>query len=170
MTVEQKSSIPVLKLIVAYSRNRTIGKGNALPWHLSADLKHFRKTTTGYPVIMGRKTWESIGRPLPGRLNIVVSKTLTSLDGAIVVNSIAKALEAAAGHDMAFIIGGANLYEQALGYVDEIVATEIAADFEGDAHFPELDIKEWAEVERQPQQPENGLEFAFVIYRRKPLH
>ncbi len=159
---------PELRLIVAYSRNRTIGINNTLPWRLPGDLKHFKQQTLGHPVIMGRLTWESLGRPLPGRLNIVVSrKGLGLFEGAQVASSLEKAIDLARDTDIAYVIGGANLYAQALAIVDSIVATEIDADIDGDAHFPALDPTQWREVSRDPQPQENGFRYDFVTYQRR---
>lgn len=169
MTSQQPigNSATKIKLIVAYSRNRTIGRQNTLPWRLPGDLKHFKQQTLGHPIIMGRKTWDSLGRPLPGRLNLVVSRTLQQAPGATVVSSLEQAIAHTQGHDIAFIIGGADLYAQALQHTCEIIATEIHANIEGDAHFPELDPETWQEIARQHQEPENGLSYDFVTYRKQ---
>lgn len=158
-----------VSLIVAYSQNRTIGKDNQLPWRLPGDLAHFKRHTLGHPIIMGRNTWLSLGRPLPGRTNIVVSRSgRGDFTGAVLVNSLEAALEhAAAEEEEVFIIGGAQLYGDALALVDRIVATEVHAEIEGDAFFPALDPSAWVETERQPQPPENGLAYDFVEYRRR---
>jgi dihydrofolate reductase len=157
-----------ISLIVAYSRNRTIGKDNQLPWRLPGDLAHFKRQTLGKPIIMGRKTWLSLGRPLPGRTNIVVSRSgQGDFTGAVLVNSLESAIEQAAGSDEVFIIGGAQLYADALPVVDRIVATEVHAEVEGDAFFPALDPNTWVEADRQPQPPENDLAYDFVEYRRR---
>lgn len=159
-----------LKLIVAYSRNRCIGKDNTLPWRLPGDLKHFKQQTLGHPVIMGRRTWESLGRPLPGRQNIVVTRSVRgSFEGASVANSLDQAIAMVADDTTAFIIGGADLYAQALSMdrLATIVATEIDAEVPGDAFFPDLDARIWQEVSRDPQPPENGLRYDFVRYERK---
>jgi len=157
-----------ISLIVAYSRNRTIGKDNQLPWRLPGDLAHFKRQTLGKPIIMGRKTWLSLGRPLPGRTNIVVSRSgQGDFTGAVLVNSLEGAIEQAAGNHEVFIIGGAQLYADALPVVDRIVATEVHAEVEGDAFFPALDSSTWVEAGRQPQPSENGLAYDFVEYRRR---
>lgn len=157
-----------VSLIVAYSQNRTIGKDNQLPWRLPGDLAHFKRHTLGHPIIMGRHTWLSLGRPLPGRTNIVVSRSgQGDFTGAVLVNSLEAALEHAAAEEEVFIIGGAQLYGDALALVDRIVATEVHAEVEGDAFFPALDASAWVETERQPQPPENGLAYDFVEYRRR---
>lgn len=131
-------------LIVARARNGVIGRDNALPWRLPADLAFFKRTTMGAPIVMGRKTWESIGRPLPGRPNIVVSRTLANLPpGVVVAPDLASAFAAAAPADEVFVIGGAQLYAEALPLVDRIYVTEVGADVEGDTYFPPLDRSAW---------------------------
>ncbi len=158
---------PRLTLVVAYAANRTIGRDNALPWRLPGDLAHFKRTTLGAPILMGRKTWESLGRPLPGRRNIVVSRNRDyRAEGAEIVADIPAALRLAGDVAEVFVIGGAQIYQQALLSADRIVATEIAAAVEGDAWFPALPAGVWLEVSRQPQPEENGLRYDFVEYRR----
>ena len=156
-----------LNLIVAYARNRCIGKDNTLPWKLPGDLAHFKRTTLGCPIIMGRKTWDSLGRPLPGRRNIVISRDPgKSLTGAECATSLLQALEYVKDSEQVFVIGGAQIYQQALTYAQRIVATEIRADIDGDAFFAPLDPTVWAETARLPQPPENGLEYDLVEYHR----
>ena len=139
-----------LSLIVAYAQNRAIGIANALPWRLPADLQHFKRTTMGRPVIMGRKTWDSIGRPLPGRRNIVVTRNADwQAAGAERVSSIAEAITACEGLDEAFVIGGAQIYAAALPFADAVVATEIDVVVAGDTFFEILDLREWIEVSRE---------------------
>lgn len=157
-----------LSLIVAYSKNRTIGRDNALPWKLKQDLAHFKRSTLGHPIIMGRKTWESLGRPLPGRLNIVITRSLGyPAEGAEVVNSLAAALAVAAPAAQAFVIGGEEIYRLSLAEADEVIATEIDANVEGDAFFPELDPAQWQEVSREAAAPEEGWHYDFVTYQRQ---
>ena len=135
-----------ISIIVAMAENRVIGRDNGLPWHLPADLKHFKAITMGKPIIMGRKTWESIGRPLPGRINIVVTRTPNFMaDGCVVVHSIEEAL---AGHDEAMVIGGAEFYRQVLPQATTLYLTLVHDVFDGDTFFPELDEQAWREVER----------------------
>lgn len=158
----------LVSLIVAYSRNRVIGKDNQLPWKLPGDLAHFKRQTMGKPIIMGKNTWLSLGRPLPGRTNIVVSRSgQGDYAGAVLANSLDAAFQAAGDVAEVFIIGGAQLYADALTMADRIIATEIHADIEGDAHFPALDPSAWVETERQPQPTENNLSYDFVQYRRR---
>jgi dihydrofolate reductase len=158
----------LLKLIVAYARNRTIGRDNTLPWKLPGDLAHFKRTTLGCPIIMGRKTWDSLGRPLPGRRNIVITRDVSRIiPGVDVVTSLAAALTLVQDVEQAFIIGGAQIYQQALPLADAVIATEVQTEIEGDAHFAELDPVLWIETSRSPQQPENGLAYDLVEYARR---
>lgn len=133
--------------VVAAARNGVIGKDNKLPWHFSEDLKQFKKLTTGSTVIMGRKTFESIGRPLPDRENFIVSRTVTELEGARCFNSIGNAI-GAVNTENAFIIGGAEIYKNTIHSVDGIYLTRIDADYEGDAYYPEVP-DQFEEVEIQ---------------------
>ncbi|OZI66608.1 dihydrofolate reductase [Bordetella genomosp. 11] len=161
---------PRLTLVVAYSRNRVIGRDNGLPWKLPGDLAHFKRTTLGHPIVMGRKTWESLGRPLPGRTNIVITRSPGyAAEGATVVPDIDAALRAAGATDEVFIIGGAQIFSAVLDHADRIVATEIKADIDGDAWFPLLPSFRWRESSRQPQPAENGYEYDFVVYERVPV-
>jgi dihydrofolate reductase len=156
-----------LTLVVAYSQNRTIGRDNTLPWKLPGDLAHFKRTTLGRPIVMGRKTWESLGRPLPGRRNIVISRnTAYEAQGAQVVPDMAAALAACDGESEVFVIGGAQIYAAVLASAHRIVATEVKAQVEGDAFFPYLPSFEWRETSRQPQPEENGYAYDFVEYER----
>lgn len=161
---------PLLALIAACARGGVIGIENRLPWHLPEDMKFFRETTRGKPVIMGRKTWESLPdafRPLPGRLNIVVSRNPDfQAAGGQVVASLEAARAAAGDADIAFVIGGAELYRQALPLADRLLLTEIDRDYAGDAFFPDFDRSVWRETARQPHVAESGLPFAFVSYER----
>ena len=162
---------PILALIAAVARNRVIGIDNRLPWHLPEDMKFFRETTRGKPVIMGRKTWESLPdafRPLPGRHNIVVSRNPQfHAPGATVTGGLSEALTATGDAALAFLIGGAALYLEALPRADRLVLTEIDRDFAGDAHFPAIDPNAWEEVSRESHVAESGLPFAFVTYTRR---
>jgi len=138
-----------LSLIVAMSRNRVIGVDNRLPWHLPGDLKRFRSLTMGHAIIMGRRTWESIGRPLPGRRMLVVSRRPDyRVEGATVWASLEDALAACSGDDEVFIIGGEQLFAAALPAADRIYLTVVEADFAGDTWMPEFDVAQWREVER----------------------
>lgn len=158
-----------VSLIVAYSSNRIIGKDNALPWRLPGDLAHFKRTTLGCPVIMGRKTWESLGRALPGRRNIVVTRQGNyRATGAETAASLDQAMAMTRDNPEVFVIGGAQIYERSLEFADRIVATEVHACIDGDAFFPPLDTSVWRETTRSPQPAENGLSYDLVEYRRKP--
>ncbi|MDX3906594.1 MAG: dihydrofolate reductase [Pigmentiphaga sp.] len=158
--------VPLI-LIVAYARNRVIGRDNALPWRLRGDLAHFKRTTLGHPIIMGRKTWESLGRPLPGRQNIVITRDPAyAAHGATIVHTLDEALSAAGAAEQVFVIGGAQIYAAALARADRIIATEVHADVDGDAWFPPLPADQWRETTRQPQPPEDGLAYDFVTYER----
>jgi len=138
-----------ISIVVAMAANRVIGRDNQLPWHLPADLKHFKQTTMGKPILMGRKTRESIGRPLPGRTNIVITRDENyDAPGCVVVHSIEAALQAALLQDEVMIIGGAEFYHQVLPRTDRIYLTRINEDFEGDTLFPELISSEWQEAGR----------------------
>jgi|SRR5690606_8167400 len=159
---------PLKQIVVAYARNRVIGRNNDLPWRLPGDLAHFKRVTMGSPIIMGRKTWQSLGRPLPGRLNVVISRNASfQAEGALVCPSLDDALRACGDAERVCIIGGEQIFRAALPQVDEIIATEIDADIAGDTWFPELAADEWEEADRQPQPEENGLHYAFVTLRRK---
>jgi dihydrofolate reductase len=158
---------PRLSIIAAVARNRTIGRDNALPWHLPEDLKHFRALTMGHHIVMGRKTYESLGRLLPGRTTVIVTRNPGyRVEGAVVVTSLQQALEACRGEPEVFIIGGAELYRQALPVADRLYMTEIEADFEGDVHFPELPPSTWHEVSRESRVSADGLPFSYVEYSR----
>ena len=133
----------IISLVAAMDENRLIGSDNGLPWHLPADFKHFKEITMGKPVLMGRKTFESIGRPLPGRKNIVVSRSGFSADGIVVVDSIDAAINEVKDENEIMIIGGASFYEQMIGRANQMYLTFVNARCEGDAWFPEFDQAEW---------------------------
>ena len=159
-----------LVLIAAVARDGVIGIDNRLPWHLPEDLRHFKALTTGHAVIMGRKTWESLPpkfRPLPGRSNIVVTRNAGyAASGATIVHTLAAA-SAACGAANGLVIGGAELYAQALPLAARLELTEIDATFEGDAFFPAFDRSAWHEAARERHRSETGLDYAFVTYQRK---
>ena len=153
-----------IRLVVAYTKNRVIGKNGGMPWHLPADLAHFKRSTLGFPIIMGRKTWLSLGRPLPGRRNIVLSKDKNlQLDGADCFTSLEQAI-ASCNDETICVIGGEQIFRLALPIATELYATEIQAEIDGDTFFPELPAG-WHEFERISQAAENGLDFDFVIYK-----
>ena len=157
-----------LSILVAVSSNGAIGKDNRLPWKISADLKRFKKLTMGHPIIMGRKTWDSIGRPLPGRANIVITRDRKlSAEGAIVVHSLEEALAAAArsdGSDEVFVIGGEQIYQMALSRADRVYLTRVHIPIEGDAFFPELDGEIYSETAREKGEGEPR--HTFHIYEK----
>ena len=154
-------------LVAALAANGVIGANGKLPWHLPEDLRHFKALTLGHPVIMGRKTWESLGRALPGRENIVVTRAPGyEAPGASVASSLDAALALCAGEPTVFVMGGGELYAQALPAADGLVLTEIQRDYAGDARFPDYDRKAWRETQRKPQTGADGLRFDFVLYER----
>jgi dihydrofolate reductase len=156
-----------LHLIFARAANGVIGRHNALPWHLPEDMAHFKRTTLGCPVIMGRKTWDSLPakfRPLPGRLNVVVTRQADwQAQGAVPAHSLAEAIARCAACSDAWVIGGAAIYAQALPMASTAVVTEIDAVFEGDAFAPQFG-PDWIETGRQNQVSVTGLSFSFVSY------
>ena len=165
-----------LSMIVATAQNRVIGRDNALPWYLPNDLKYFKQTTLGKPVIMGRKTYESIGKPLPGRTNIVITRQTDYLpEGVKVVHSVAEARDLAEsvclidGQEEAMIMGGAEIYTLALPDADRLYLTEVHADVDGDAYFPEYDKTEWQQISREDFSAEgpNPYNYSFVVYDKK---
>lgn len=159
---------PAISMIVARSRNYVIGRDNQMPWKISADLQFFKKVTMGHPVIMGRKTWESIGRPLPGRRNIVVSRnTELQLTGAEVVNSLDAALTTLNEFPRVFVIGGEQLFTQAFPMADRLYITEIDIDVDdGDTFFEVSNPSEWKEIERTPAS-EGEITFNFITLEHK---
>lgn len=161
--------MPRFSVISAMARNRVIGINNTLPWRLPEDLQHFKRLTLGHHLVMGRKTFESLGRPLPGRTSVVISRDTDYVlpEGCLLANSLETGLALCGGDPEVFCIGGAQLYAQALALADRLYLTEIAAEFAGDAWFPAFDAQAWQELERQPQVSSTGLEFAFVTYSRR---
>ncbi len=154
-----------ISIIAAIAENGVIGNGNALPWDIPEDMAHFKRVTMGKPVIMGRKTFESIGRPLPERKNIVMTRS-GSIDGCSVAGSIEEALALAEGADEAMVIGGASVYEQFMPLARRIYLTKIDRDFKGDAFFPELDYNEWEEVSRIEGKGGFPFKYSFVIFEK----
>jgi dihydrofolate reductase len=159
-----------LGLVYARARNGVIGKSGGLPWHLPEDLAHFKRVTMGCPVIMGRKTWNSLPerfRPLPGRTNIVITRQPDwNTPGASRAASLSEAMALCGNQAQAWVIGGAQLYAQALALADTAEVTEIDSDFEGDAFAPELGTQ-WEEVAREAHTSASGLNFSFATYRRR---
>jgi len=164
------ATTPRVTLIVARARNGVIGASGGLPWRLPEDLAFFKRTTMGHPIVMGRKTWESIGRPLPGRRSIVVTRDRNFVAaGAEVVHSLDEAIQRCADTEEIFVIGGAQLYAEAMPRADRLLLTEIHADFEGDTHLPAPSPGLWRETNREPHPPTGSREFGFdfVDYRRR---
>ena len=167
---------PRLSILVAMAKNRVIGKDNALPWRLPSDLKRFKTLTMGHPIVMGRKTYESIGKPLPGRTCIVVTRQSGyEVGGAIVVGSVAEALDTCYKKKTSdteaesFVIGGTEIFRQTLPLCDRLYITEIQRDFDGDVLFPKFNHDEWREISREKYHldEDNGLEYDFVVLDRK---
>jgi dihydrofolate reductase len=157
-----------ISLIVAMARNRTIGLDNRLPWHVPEDLKHFKTLTMGHHMIMGRKTYESIGRPLPGRTTVIVSRDPGYREnGCLTATSLEDALAACGDDPEIFFVGGATLYAQALRYAQRLYLTEIERDVEGDAFFPEFERAEWTETSRECHTTEAGLDYCFLTLDRR---
>lgn len=165
-----------LAIIVAQAENRTIGINNKLPWHLPEDLKYFKQVTMAKPIIMGRKTYESIGRPLPGRTNIVISRDSSyQREGIRVVHSLEAACDLAEsicvieGQDEAMVIGGSQIYAEALATCDRLYLTQVHAEVEGDAQFPAFDESEWRELGRETfaSDGRNPYNYSFIVLDRK---
>jgi len=156
-----------ISIIVAMNNKRVIGLNNALPWHISEDLKHFKKLTLNHFVVMGRKTFESIGKPLKQRKNIVISRNESlNLEGVMIVNSIDKAISIANDGSEIFIIGGEQIYSISLSIATHMYITEVNNNNEGDAFFPNFKKNQWSEISRQNLTSENGLDFSFVEYEK----
>ena len=169
---------PRVSLVAALAANRVIGRGNSLPWHIPEDLKRFKALTLGHPVIMGRKTFDSIlailGKPLPGRLNIVLTRSAHQSDynrfpEVRLAAALDQAIASAAGTDEVFVIGGAEIYALALPQANRLYLTEILGDVEGDTYFPERNSGEWRETNRQPGGTEmhTGARYEFAVYDRQ---
>jgi len=162
-------------MIVAMAENRVIGINNNLPWYLPNDLKYFKQVTMGKPILMGRKTYESIGKPLPGRANIVLTRNESwSAEGVKTVNSLMQAFELAQsiveidGQDEMMVIGGDQIYQSTLADIDRIYLTKVHAEVKGDAYFPELDWSQWKEVGREDFEAAgpNPYDYSFIVYDR----
>lgn len=158
---------PKISIIAAIGKNRELGKDNKLLWHIPDDLPRFKKLTTGHPIVMGRKTFESIGRPLPNRTNIVVTRDSSyDVEGVVVVHSIEKAIEEAKKKDKEeiFVIGGGQIYEQALPFADRLYLTIVDAQAEADTYFP--DYSEFKKIVSEEYKEENGLKFKYVTLEK----
>jgi dihydrofolate reductase len=150
------------------ARNRVIGSANRLPWHLPEDLQHFKRLTMGHHIIMGRKTYASIGRPLPGRVTVILTRDADfRAPGCLIAHSLQEAVAACGDDAEVFCVGGAELYAQTLPLADRLYLTEIQRDYEGDAYFPELSPEHWIERSRERHASAEGLEFHFVTYQRR---
>jgi dihydrofolate reductase len=155
----------MLSIIVAVSENNVVGRDNQLPWKLSADLKRLKMLTMKHHIIMGRKTWESLGKPLPGRTNVVITRDKNyRAEGAVVVHSLEEALKISASDDEAFIFGGGQIFRNAIHLVDKIYMTRVHTQAKGDAFFPELTEGEWKEISREDFKADekNQFDYSFV--------
>ena len=160
--------MPIISLIVATAKNGVIGINNTLPWHLPEDLKRFKALTMGHHIIMGRKTYESLGRLLPGRTTVIITRNKSyKVEGAIIAHSLQDAVKYCGNDDEVFLIGGAELYQEGLKFVHRLYITEIQDEFAGDAFFPALDFNQWQETLREAHVSENGLVFAYITYQRR---
>ena len=159
----------MLSVIVAVAENGTIGDQNALLWHIPEDMRHFRTLTTGHPVVMGRKTYESLGRPLPKRYNVVITRQEMTIEGCTVVHSLEEALDLFGPEEEVFVIGGAQIYAEAMPLADKFYLTVVEQPFAGDTSFPKWDSAEWelVETERFERSEERPLGFRFETYLRK---
>ena len=158
---------PRVYLVAAVASNRIIGANGGLPWRLPEDMRFFRRVTVGHPVIMGRRTWESLKGPLPERENIVVTRTAGyDAPGAAVASSLDAALALCAGEPLAFVIGGSRLFEEALPLAAGLILTEIHRDFPGDTWFPQFERARWREAKREAHTAADGMRFDFVTYER----
>jgi len=162
-----------LSLIAAVAENGVIGRGGDLPWHLSADLRRFKRLTMGHAILMGRKTWESIGRPLPGRKSIVISRQgdfSTGFDDVMAATSVRQALGEAAAceKEQVFVIGGAQVYARTLPHADRLLLTRVHAEVVGDVFFPEVAWEQWQllEEEKHEEDDHNDYAFSFQVYQR----
>ena len=160
-------SAPAIYLVAAVAANGIIGAKGKLPWHIPEELQHFKRLTMGHPIIMGRRTWESLRGPLPGRENIVVtSRAGYEAPGAAVASSLDAALALCLGEPMVFVIGGTRLFEAALPLARGMVLTEIRRDYEGDTRFPPYDRSQWRETQREAHASADGMRFDYVLYER----
>ena len=159
----------MINIIVAIAENGVIGDRNSLLWHISEDLRNFKRITSGHPVIMGRKTFESLGRPLPGRTNVVITRGETQFEGCTTVHSLDEALSLFGAGEEVFVIGGAQIYAQALPVADRFYLTRVGRSYEGDTRFPEWDESEWRRVECSHFERGEKFDapFTFEVYERK---
>ena len=155
-------------LIVAFANHSVIGINNTLPWHLPEDLKRFRALTMGHHIIMGRKTYESLGRLLPGRTTIIVTRNKDyKVEGALIAHSLQAALMLSGSDSEPFLIGGAELYKAGISYAKKLYVTEVNASYDGDAFFPYIDLTQWQEIDRESKLSALGLKYSYVTYLSK---
>ena len=160
-----KEERPRIYLVAAVAANGVIGREGRLPWHLPEDLKHFKRLTLGHPIIMGRRTWESLGGLLPGREHIVITRTPGfDAPGAAVASSLEGALALCAGEPLVFVIGGSQLFAESLPLASGLVITEIHRDYQGETRFPPYERSRWRETQREPHVAADGTKFDFVLY------
>jgi dihydrofolate reductase len=166
MTNDQE--LMTVTIVVAIAENYAIGKNNQLLWHMPADLKHFKQITSGHTVIMGRKTYDSVGKPLPNRRNIVITRQDITIQGCEVVKSVDEALDLCAGEQEVFIVGGAEIYKLAMSKTNRIYLTIIHHNFDADSFFPEIDYREWKEISRQdhPADEKHAYPYSFITLER----
>lgn len=159
----------IVTIVVAISENNAIGKNNQLLWYLPADLKHFKNITTGHTVIMGRKTYDSVGKPLPNRRNIIITRRDITIEGCQVARSIEEALALSNSEQEVFIVGGAEIYKQSIHLTDRIYLTIVHQKFDADSFFPEINYDQWRETEREDHQPDekNNLPYSFITLVRR---
>lgn len=164
-------TMTALSIIVAVANDRVIGINNTLPWHLPEDLKRFRALTTGHHIIMGRKTYESLGRLLPNRTTVIVTRNPSyQIAGALMANSLEAALLLCKGDEEPFLIGGAELYQHGLALATKLYITQVRLEVAGDAFFPAIDFTQWQLVEKNDHTSANGLEYSDLIYLRKSVN
>ena len=159
----------IVTIVVAIAENNAIGKNNHLLWYLPADLKHFKNITTGHTVIMGRKTYDSVGKPLPNRRNIIITRQDITIEGCEVVKSIEDALALCSTEEEVFIVGGAEIYRQSMHLTNRIDLTIVHQSFDADSFFPEINYDEWKETEREDHEPDekNKLPYSFITLERR---
>ena len=163
-----QSAGPRVYLVAAVAANGIIGAGGKLPWHIPEDLQHFKRLTLDHPVVMGRRTWESLKAPLPQRENIVVTRTTGyEAPGAAIASSLEAALAMCLGEPVAFVIGGTRLFREALPIAAGLVLTEIHRDYQGDTWFPQWDRSQWRETQRETHAAADGTRFDYVLYERE---
>ena len=160
----------MISIIAAVANDGVIGTGNLMPWHISEDLRRFKAITTGHPVVMGRKTFESLGRPLPNRTNVVISRNPDfKANGCVIVGSLEQAISIFPETENIFVIGGGEIYRQAMPVADRLYLTHVLADYQGDTHFPEVDARQWEEIGSEHYERGENFPhpFRFVDYRRR---